>query len=193
MITLPLLVLVADIIGVFGGFIVATYKLGFNPAGLSQQHRRLLHTDDVVSGLVKAAVFGFIIALMGCYHGYNRRGGAQGVGAATTNAVVSASILILLVDYFLTAVAVLVMSDGRQPPKIDLRGAEETLRAQASCSTASISTSASARALVVIGGSGTGKSVLIKCILGLMHARRRLDHDRRRGGDRPAARRARSG
>ena len=56
----------------------------------------------MVSGLVKAAVFGFLIALMGCYHGYNSRGGAQGVGAATTNAVVSASILILAFDYVLT-------------------------------------------------------------------------------------------
>ena len=56
------------------------------------------------SGLVKAAVFGFIVALMGCYHGYHSRGGAQGVGAATTYAVVSASIMILLVDYLLTSV-----------------------------------------------------------------------------------------
>jgi phospholipid/cholesterol/gamma-HCH transport system permease protein len=57
---------------------------------------------DVVSGLVKAAVFGFIVTLMGCYHGYHSRGGAQGVGAATTNAVVSAAILILCFDYILT-------------------------------------------------------------------------------------------
>ena len=55
--------------------------------------------DDVSSGLIKAAVFGFIIALMGCYHGFNSKGGAQGVGAATTNAVVSASILILAANY----------------------------------------------------------------------------------------------
>ena len=58
--------------------------------------------EDVVSGLVKAAVFGFIIALMGCYHGFNSRGGAQGVGRATTNAVVSASILILVANYLVT-------------------------------------------------------------------------------------------
>ena len=59
---------------------------------------------DVISGLVKAAAFGFIIALMGCYHGYHSRGGAQGVGAATTNAVVSASILILVLNYLLTGI-----------------------------------------------------------------------------------------
>jgi phospholipid/cholesterol/gamma-HCH transport system permease protein len=61
-----------------------------------------VQTGDVVSGLVKAAVFGFIIALMGCYQGYNSKGGAQGVGAAATSAVVSASILILAFDYVLT-------------------------------------------------------------------------------------------
>ena len=61
-----------------------------------------VQTMDVVSGLVKAAVFGFLIALMGCYQGYNSRGGAEGVGAATTAAVVSASILILAFDYVLT-------------------------------------------------------------------------------------------
>ena len=57
---------------------------------------------DVLSGLVKAAVFGFLIALMGCYHGYHSKGGAQGVGSATTNAVVSASILILASNYLIT-------------------------------------------------------------------------------------------
>jgi len=62
----------------------------------------ILTTTDVVAGLVKATVFGFLIALMGCYHGYNSRGGAQGVGSATTSAVVAASILILAFDYVLT-------------------------------------------------------------------------------------------
>lgn len=99
---LPLLVLVADIIGVFGGFLVSTYKLDFNPAAYVQRSIDFLHTDDVVAGLAKAAVFGFIVALMGCYNGYNSRGGAQGVGAATTYAVVSSSILILVFDYVLT-------------------------------------------------------------------------------------------
>jgi len=103
-VTLPVLVLVADIIGVFGGFLVATYKLGFNPAGYIGQTADNLRTDDIVSGLVKAAVFGFIVTIMGCYFGYHSRGGAQGVGAATTYAVVSASILVLLVDYLLTSV-----------------------------------------------------------------------------------------
>jgi phospholipid/cholesterol/gamma-HCH transport system permease protein len=104
LITMPLLVLVADIIGVAGGYLVSTYKLGFNPNAYLSATLTYLQTDDVVSGLIKAGVFGFIITLMGCYHGYNSRGGAQGVGAATTAAVVSASITILLTDYIMTSI-----------------------------------------------------------------------------------------
>jgi phospholipid/cholesterol/gamma-HCH transport system permease protein len=103
-VALPLLVVVADILGVLGGFIVATLKLGFEPAIYIHNTLAFVQTGDVVSGLAKAAVFGFLIVLMGCYQGYNSRGGAQGVGAATTNAVVSASILILAFDYLLTVV-----------------------------------------------------------------------------------------
>lgn len=101
---LPLLVLVADIIGVFGGFLVGVYRLDFNPASYISRSWEYLQPVDVISGLVKAAVFGFLIALMGCYHGYRSRGGAQGVGAATTNAVVSASILILVSNYLITGI-----------------------------------------------------------------------------------------
>jgi phospholipid/cholesterol/gamma-HCH transport system permease protein len=99
---LPLLVLVADIIGVFGGYIVGVYKLGFNPNVYLSNTIDFLEPIDVISGLVKAAVFGFIIALMGCYNGFNSKGGAQGVGSATTNAVVSSSILILVFNYMIT-------------------------------------------------------------------------------------------
>jgi phospholipid/cholesterol/gamma-HCH transport system permease protein len=101
---LPCLVLVADIIGIFGGFIVSVYRFEFNPANYLDQTFDILELKDVVSGLVKAAVFGFIISLMGCYCGYNSKGGAQGVGAATTNAVVSASIMILITNYLLTGI-----------------------------------------------------------------------------------------
>lgn len=99
---LPLLVLVADVIGVFGGYSISIYKLGFNPTSYLKNTYEFLQIQDVVSGLVKAAVFGFIVSLMGCYHGFNSKGGAQGVGTATTNAVVSASILILLANYLVT-------------------------------------------------------------------------------------------
>ncbi|MBI4967288.1 MAG: ABC transporter permease [Rhodospirillales bacterium] len=99
---LPILVLVGDIIGIFGGYLISVYKLGFNAATYITKTFEYLETIDVVSGLVKAAVFGFLVTLMGCYHGYHSKGGAQGVGAATTNAVVSASILILVFNYFIT-------------------------------------------------------------------------------------------
>jgi phospholipid/cholesterol/gamma-HCH transport system permease protein len=102
LITLPLLVVVADVIGVFGGYLVSIYKFGFNPVTYLDRTQQYLEASDVISGLVKAAVFGFIVALMGCYHGYHSRGGAQGVGQATTYAVVSASILILVFDYGIT-------------------------------------------------------------------------------------------
>jgi phospholipid/cholesterol/gamma-HCH transport system permease protein len=99
---LPPLVLIADVIGVMGGWIIGVAKLGFNPAAYIQSTTQFVQFDDVLSGLVKAAAFGFLITLMGCYHGFNSRGGARGVGQATTNAVVSASILILVFDYLLT-------------------------------------------------------------------------------------------
>ena len=102
LIALPLLVVIADILGVLGGFIIATLKLGFNAATYLNNTLTFMQTQDVVSGLVKAAVFGLLISLMGCYHGYNSKGGAQGVGAATTAAVVAASVLILAFDYVLT-------------------------------------------------------------------------------------------
>jgi len=99
---LPLLVVVADILGVMGGWLIATAKLGFGSAAYLVSTMDALKTMDVVSGLVKAAVFGFVVALMGCWHGYQSKGGAQGVGQATTSAVVSSSILILALDYVLT-------------------------------------------------------------------------------------------
>src|SRR5919197_6567991 len=99
---LPLLVLTADVIGVFGGYIVSTYKLDFNPASYISRTADFLRAQDVIAGLVKASVFGFLVTLMGCFHGYNSRGGAQGVGAATTYAVVSSSILKLGFDYNIT-------------------------------------------------------------------------------------------
>ena len=102
-ICMPVLALVADIIGIFGGFVVGTQSFGFNAAIYVQRTINFLSVDDVTSGLIKAAVFGFIIAIMGCYNGYYSKGGAQGVGRATTNAVVSASILILAANYLMTA------------------------------------------------------------------------------------------
>lgn len=101
---MPLLVLVGDIVGVFGGFLVSIYRLGFNASNYISQTWEYLEFTDVTSGLWKAMIFGLIISLMGCYNGFNSKGGAQGVGVATTNAVVSSCILILITNYLLTGI-----------------------------------------------------------------------------------------
>jgi phospholipid/cholesterol/gamma-HCH transport system permease protein len=103
-VSMPILVAVADSIGVLGGYVVGTQSLGFNGAVYMRNTMDFVTNSDIVSGLVKAAAFGFIIALMGCFHGFNSKGGAQGVGAATTAAVVSASILILAANYLMTSI-----------------------------------------------------------------------------------------
>lgn len=103
-VSMPILVAIADSIGVFGGYIVSTQSLGFSGGTYLKNTVDFVTNQDVSSGLIKAAAFGFIIALMGCYNGFHSKGGAQGVGAATTNAVVSSSILILAANYVLTSV-----------------------------------------------------------------------------------------
>ena len=99
---MPVLVGIADSIGVFGGYVVATQSLGFSGGIYLKNTVDFATQQDIVSGLIKAGAFGFIIALMGCYNGFNSKGGAQGVGNATTSAVVSSSILILASNYLLT-------------------------------------------------------------------------------------------
>ena len=93
---------VGDVIGIMGGFFVGTGQLGFNKATYIQNTIDFLEWEDVSSGLIKGAAFGFIIALMGCWHGMNSGRGAQGVGKATKTAVVGASVLILAANYLLT-------------------------------------------------------------------------------------------
>ncbi len=99
---LPVLVAIGNVIGIMGGQLVGTARLGFDPANYIRNTLDFLEVADVTSGLWKAAAFGFILGLMGCYHGFNSGRGAQGVGQATTNAVVSASVLILAANYVLT-------------------------------------------------------------------------------------------
>lgn len=103
MFTMPLLVVVANIVGIFGGYVVATNVLGLNPHVYMDASFTAVELEDITLGLVKAVVFGFIIGFMGCYHGYKTRGGAEGVGRSTTTAVVYASVAILISDYFITA------------------------------------------------------------------------------------------
>ena len=105
LIALPAMVLAANAIGIFGGYFVAVYKLDFNAIGYLEVTRQFLTATDLQMALVKSAFFGFFIALMGCYHGFRAQGGAAGVGRATTDAVVSAFIMILLSNMIITLMA----------------------------------------------------------------------------------------
>lgn len=99
---MPVLVAVGDVIGIMGGYIVATERLGFNPATYITNTVNFLEPLDIVSSLTKGAVFGFIAAMMGCWFGMNSARGAMGVGRATKSSVVAAAVLILAANFILT-------------------------------------------------------------------------------------------
>lgn len=99
---LPLLTLLGDALGIYGGYLVAVRLLGANPVLYDENTYKFLEMHDIYTGLVKATVFGLILTLTGCVKGYYTRGGAEGVGRSTTSAVVTASLIILLSDFFLT-------------------------------------------------------------------------------------------
>lgn len=98
----PCLVAVGDVIGIMGGYLVGVSRLDFNAAAYLKNTVDFLEVFDVTSGLIKGAVFGFIVATVGCFYGMNSGRGAQGVGAATKSAVVAASVLIFAANYILT-------------------------------------------------------------------------------------------
>lgn len=100
---LPVLVLIADLIGVYGGYLVSVYALDFSGPIFIRNIAEFLEPRDVISGLIKAAAFGFLISVMGCYYGYNSRGGAQGVGSATRTAVVASAVAVLASNYVMTS------------------------------------------------------------------------------------------
>ena len=102
-IAVPFLVLIGNIIGIFGGFVVATFKLDLNPILYMISTIDNFNSIDLIQGLIKALVFGIIISIISCYFGFNASGGAEGVGRATTISVVTASTLILTSTYFITA------------------------------------------------------------------------------------------
>ena len=100
---MPLLVILGDAVGIYGGYLVAVQLLGANPVAYMDNSFQYLHVkDDVVSGIIKAAVFGLIFSLIACVRGYYTTGGAEGVGRSTTRAVVSGSLSVLVSDFFLT-------------------------------------------------------------------------------------------
>lgn len=102
LVTLPILVAIGDIIGIFGGYLIGTGSLGFNSAAYLHNTANFLEPLDIISSLVKGAVFGGIAAIMGCYYGMNSGRGAQGVGRATKGAVEAAAVLILAANFLLT-------------------------------------------------------------------------------------------
>jgi len=100
----PVLCVVSDLVGIVGGYFVGVKLLGIDSGTYVNNTVKYLEMADIYNGLIKAACFGLILAAIGCYKGFTTSGGAQGVGRATTEAVVMASVLILVNDYFLTAI-----------------------------------------------------------------------------------------
>lgn len=103
-ISMPLLTAMSIAVGIWGGYIVAVGLLGLSPGTFMTQIYSAVNTTDVYSGLIKALVFGFIFGWVSCYKGYTSGFGAVGVNRATTQAVVTASVAVLVVDYFLTTI-----------------------------------------------------------------------------------------
>ncbi len=102
-IIMPILVIFSDIVGIIGGYFVSVKLLGSNPTIYLDRTWDYLEFDDIYVGLVKACFFGMIISIVGCYQGFYTEGGAEGVGKATTKAVVLSSMMILISNYFITA------------------------------------------------------------------------------------------
>lgn len=102
--TMPLLIALADAVGILGGYLVSVVLLDANPVSYIDNTFRFMDFNDIFSGLFKAAVFGLIVSVVGCSKGFNTRGGAEGVGRATTESVVVASVAILIADFFLTKI-----------------------------------------------------------------------------------------
>jgi len=100
---MPLLAVVADFVGIYGGYAISVYALDQNPTVYIENTTIYMELEDFYSGVVKAAFFGLLIGIIGCTEGFNCQGGAEGVGKATTRAVVISCMSILISDYFLTA------------------------------------------------------------------------------------------
>lgn len=103
-IMVPLLTGIANFCGIGGGYLVSVHLLRVNPVLFVRYSVLYANVDDLFNGLIKAAFFGLILTLVSCYTGFYARGGAEGVGKATTTAVVASAMLIIVADYFLTAI-----------------------------------------------------------------------------------------
>ncbi|QQR53855.1 ABC transporter permease [bacterium] len=101
---MPFLTIFSMIFGIIGGYVVCVYVLQLSPEDYQSSILTYVEMTDITSGLIKAAFFGFILAWVGCFKGFYTRGGAYGVGVATTESVVQSSIMILIANYFLTKI-----------------------------------------------------------------------------------------
>ena len=101
---LPILTVFADLVGFFGGYFVAVYVVGINSFGFMDSASSFLDMGDITGGIIKAIFFGMIISIIGCYMGIKTKGGARGVGEATTNSVVYSLMAIFVANYFLSLV-----------------------------------------------------------------------------------------
>ena len=102
-IMLPILTIIADVIGVIGGYLIAVQLLGLDAGLYINKIIDLVDIADILGGLFKASIFGGLLTFIGCYFGYTTSGGAQGVGNATTKAVVASAVMILATDYIITS------------------------------------------------------------------------------------------
>ncbi len=103
LIVMPLLVIIADIIAVVGGYLIAVYVLGANSVIYIRMTTEYVELNDIYGGLIKSCVFGVIISTVSCYKGFYTQGGAEGVGRATTGAVVLSMMFVLVANYFMAA------------------------------------------------------------------------------------------
>ena len=106
---LPMLTIISDFMGLLGGFATSFFFIRLNPSQYWYSAYHALEMEDVFQGLLKPLVFAFIVALVGCYYGLTTRGGTEGVGRSTTQAVVAASVMILVSDFFLTKITLAVL------------------------------------------------------------------------------------
>jgi len=101
---LPVMTVFSNAIAIFGGFLVAVFSIGVTPVTYVNGLKDFFYLKDLLSGLIKALCFGNIIGTMGCFYGFRTEGGAEGVGTATTRAVVSSCVFVLILDYLLASV-----------------------------------------------------------------------------------------
>lgn len=102
LVMMPFLTVLADVAGFIGGYLMAVYVSGIDPRGFLNSAQNFIKLSDINGGLVKATIFGLILAAVGCHYGLVTEGGARGVGQSTTRAVVVAMLTIFIVNYFLS-------------------------------------------------------------------------------------------